>query len=50
MTITASPLSGETIVGRLKDLARHTDVPGEMTRLSLSPSHRKCWAFSEPPG
>jgi allantoate deiminase len=41
MTITASPLSGETIVGRLKDLARHTDVPGEMTRLSLSPSHRK---------
>jgi allantoate deiminase len=41
MTTTASPLSGETIVGRLKALARHTDVPGEMTRLSLSPSHRK---------
>jgi allantoate deiminase len=41
MTTTASPLSGETIVGRLKALARHTDVPGEMTRLTLSPSHRK---------
>jgi allantoate deiminase len=41
MTIASSPLSGETIVGRLKALARHTDVPGEMTRLTLSPSHRK---------
>jgi hypothetical protein len=35
-----SPLSGDTIVARLKALARHTDVPGEMTRLSLSPAHR----------
>jgi allantoate deiminase len=41
MTTTASPLSGETIVSRLQALARHTDVPGEMTRLTLSPSHRK---------
>jgi allantoate deiminase len=41
MTFVSSPLSGETIVNRLKALARHTDVPGEMTRLSLSPSHRK---------
>jgi allantoate deiminase len=38
--MTASPLSGEAIVDRLKALARHTDTPGEMTRLSLSPSHR----------
>jgi len=35
-----SPLSGETIVARLKSLARHTDMQGAMTRLSLSPSHR----------
>ncbi len=41
MTSVSSPLSGETIVNRLKALACHTDVPGEMTRLSLSPSHRK---------
>jgi allantoate deiminase len=41
MTTASTPLSGETIVARLQSLARHTDVPGEMTRLSLSPSHRK---------
>ncbi len=35
-----SPLSGPAIVARLKALARHTDVAGEMTRLSLSPAHR----------
>jgi allantoate deiminase len=35
-----NPLSGDAIVARLQSLARHTDVPGEMTRLSLSPSHR----------
>jgi hypothetical protein len=34
------PLSGDAIVARLQSLARHTDVPGEMTRLSLSPAHR----------
>jgi allantoate deiminase len=37
----SSSLSGEKIVARLKALAEHTDVPGEMTRLSLSPAHRK---------
>ncbi|MGL4241767.1 MAG: allantoate amidohydrolase [Beijerinckiaceae bacterium] len=36
----AKPLDGETIAARLKALARHTDVPGEMTRVSLSPAHR----------
>ncbi len=36
----SSPLSGDAIVARLKSLARHTDVPGEMTRLTLSPAHR----------
>jgi allantoate deiminase len=41
MTSAASALFGETIVSRIKALSRHTDVPGEMTRLSLSPSHRK---------
>jgi allantoate deiminase len=35
-----SPLSGDVIVGRLKSLARHTDTPDEVTRLSLSPAHR----------
>ena len=34
------PLSGDAIVARLKALARHTDVPGQMTRLSLTPAHR----------
>jgi allantoate deiminase len=37
---TTSPLAGDAIVARLKALARHTDVPGEMTRLTLSPAHR----------
>jgi allantoate deiminase len=36
----ASALSGETIVARLKALALYTDVPGEMTRLTLSPAHK----------
>jgi allantoate deiminase len=39
------PLSGERILSRLKALSRHTDVPGEMTRLTLSPSH--CEAAAE---
>lgn len=34
------PLSGDAIVARLQSLARHTDVPGEMNRLSLSPAHK----------
>lgn len=33
-------ISGSLIEARLKDLARFTSVPGEMTRLSLSPVHR----------
>jgi allantoate deiminase len=40
MTTDAPALSGEAIVARLRSLAKHTDVPGEMTRVSLSPSHR----------
>ncbi len=36
----SDPLSGDVIVDRLTALARHTDVPGQMTRLSLSPAHR----------
>ncbi len=35
-----APLSGEAIAARLASLARHTDAPGRMTRLSLSPAHR----------
>ena len=34
------PLSGDFIEARLLELATFTDVPGQMTRLSLSPSHR----------
>ena len=40
MSATTTPLSGETIEARIKALARHTDVEGEMTRLTLSPAHR----------
>jgi allantoate deiminase len=40
MTSDKTPLSGEAILARLRQLARHTDVPGTMTRLSLSPAHR----------
>jgi allantoate deiminase len=35
------PLSGEAIEARLRELAKFTDVPGQMTRLSLSPAHRQ---------
>lgn len=38
------PLAGETIAARLKELAAFTDVPGEMTRLSLSPAHKRAAA------
>lgn len=38
--VASSPLDGEAIAARLKALARFTDVPGEMTRLTLSPAHR----------
>jgi allantoate deiminase len=40
MTHGSSPLSGDAIAARLKALARHTDEPGKMTRLSLSPAHK----------
>jgi allantoate deiminase len=36
-----SLLDGELIESRLMELARFTDVAGEMTRLSLSPAHRQ---------
>jgi allantoate deiminase len=39
-----SPLSGESIEARLRELAKFTDVPGQMTRLSLSPAHRQAAA------
>jgi allantoate deiminase len=35
-----SPLSAARIVERLQALAVHTSVPGEMTRLTLSPAHK----------
>ncbi|TCT07530.1 M20 family metallo-hydrolase [Aquabacter spiritensis] len=39
-----SPLDGATIEARLKALAAFTDVPGEMTRLTLSPAHKQAAA------
>ncbi len=36
----ADPLDGTRILARLQELAGFTDVPGEMTRLSLSPAHK----------
>ncbi|WP_127090829.1 M20 family metallo-hydrolase [Aquabacter cavernae] len=36
----ADPLDGAVIDARLHALAAFTDVPGQMTRLSLSPSHK----------
>jgi allantoate deiminase len=35
-----SPLSGARIAERLQALAVHTSVPGELTRLTLSPAHK----------
>ncbi len=35
-----SPLSGTRMAERLHALAAHTSVPGEMTRLTLSPAHK----------
>lgn len=40
MTTSEDPLDGATIVERLQALAAFTDVPGELTRLSLSPAHK----------
>jgi allantoate deiminase len=41
MNSEADPLAGEKIAGRLLDLAAFTDVPGELSRLTLSPAHRR---------
>ena len=41
---TLPPLDGDTITGRLKELAACTDVPGELTRLSLTPAHKRAAA------
>jgi allantoate deiminase len=38
--MTHSPLDGATISTRLEDLARHSDEPDRLTRLTLSPAHR----------
>lgn len=40
----SSPLDGEAIVSQLKELAAFSDVPGELTRLTLSPSHKRAAA------
>ena len=34
------PMDGASVLARLQALAALTDVPGEMTRLSLSPAHK----------
>ncbi len=36
----ADPCDGDAILARLRALAAFTDVPGEMTRLTLSPAHK----------
>ncbi len=36
----SDPLSGLALEARLKELARFTDVEGELTRLTLSPAHK----------
>lgn len=41
MSSSPEAFDGEQIVRRLKALATFTDKPGEMTRVSLSPAHRK---------
>lgn len=40
MTSSDDPLDGTVILARLQALAAFTDVPGELTRLSLSPAHK----------
>ncbi|MFS8036849.1 allantoate amidohydrolase [Xanthobacter sp. AM11] len=41
---TLAPLDGDTITARLKELAAFTDVPGELTRLTLTPAHKRAAA------
>lgn len=38
------PLDGDTITARLKELAAFTDVTGELTRLTLTPAHKRAAA------
>jgi len=42
--LTPDPLAGATIAARLRELAAFTDVPGEMTRVTLSPAHKRAAA------
>lgn len=37
-------LDGDTITARLKELAAFSDVPGELTRLTLTPAHKRAAA------
>ncbi|MFG1343764.1 allantoate amidohydrolase [Xanthobacter autotrophicus DSM 431] len=39
-----APLDGDTITARLKELAAFTEVPGELTRLTLTPAHKRAAA------
>lgn len=39
-----APLDGAAITARLKELAAFTDVPGELTRLTLTPAHKRAAA------
>jgi len=41
---TLAPLDGDLITARLKELAAFTDVPGELTRLTLTPAHKRAAA------
>lgn len=36
-----APALGHRVMAMIEDLARHTDEPGRLTRLYLSPAHRK---------
>ncbi|MGR7994700.1 allantoate amidohydrolase [Xanthobacter sp. ZOL 2024] len=42
--IDPAPLDGATLTERLKELAAFSDVPGELTRLTLSPAHKRAAA------
>src|SRR5215213_4615883 len=40
MTTPSDPVLGRRVMALIEDLARHTDEPGRLTRLYLSPAHR----------
>jgi len=40
MTTPSDPVLGRRVMALIDDLARHTDEPGRLTRLYLSPAHR----------